>query len=268
MEEREPEVEHLSPSQLGMFLRCGEQYRRRYLEGEKVAPGLALIKGSAVDGGVSHNYAQKIESRQDLELDDVLDATATAWRAKIKEDGVELTPEERAAGRKKVFGQQKDSAIRMTALFQKEIAPKVQPVFVQEKIVMKAREDLELWGILDLATEDGYVVDVKTSKKKKSAGDVEGSDQLSWYAAAYRARTGRLPKGVRFDVVVDTGKNLSTQQIGTVRTIDHLHALNARVGSLLTAREKGVFAPAPEGAWWCSRKFCGYFPTCAYVRGR
>lgn len=264
----EQEVEHLSPSQLGMFLRCGEAYRRRYEEGEKIPPGIAMIKGSAVDGGVMHNLEQKIESREDLALDDVLAATDEAWEGRIRE-GFELSEEERSVGRKKVLGLQKDSAMRMTALYQEELAPTVQPKLVQENIILKPRPDLELWGILDLATEEDFVVDLKTSKRKKPAGDVDASDQLTWYAAAFNAKYGRLPAGVRFDVVVDTGKNLSTQQIEGTRDQRHLKALNARVGVLIEAREKGVYHPAPDlNVWWCSPKFCGYFPTCKYVAGR
>ena len=42
------EKPYLSPSQMGMYCRCGEQYRRRYIEKEIIPPGFALIKGGSV----------------------------------------------------------------------------------------------------------------------------------------------------------------------------------------------------------------------------
>lgn len=39
---------YLSVSQLDTFTRCGEQFRRRFMEGECIPPGIAARIGSGV----------------------------------------------------------------------------------------------------------------------------------------------------------------------------------------------------------------------------
>ena len=60
---------HISVSALEMHQRCPKQYEFRYVEGMKIPPGIALIRGKAFHSGVAHNYKQKIESAKDLPLD-------------------------------------------------------------------------------------------------------------------------------------------------------------------------------------------------------
>ena len=47
-------IAHLSVSQLGMFQRCGEQWRRRYLDEEVIPPGIAARVEARV-GFVEHD---------------------------------------------------------------------------------------------------------------------------------------------------------------------------------------------------------------------
>lgn len=53
---------HLSISQINMLGRCGEQYRRRYIEGEKIPPGIAALVGRGVDDSVTINLQNKIDT--------------------------------------------------------------------------------------------------------------------------------------------------------------------------------------------------------------
>jgi hypothetical protein len=48
-------IEHLSASSIGMFRRCPEQFRHRYILGEKERPGEALLIGSAFHTGLEFN---------------------------------------------------------------------------------------------------------------------------------------------------------------------------------------------------------------------
>jgi hypothetical protein len=69
------EKPHLSQTQLTMYEKCGESYRRRYCdcEGEKIPPGIALVKGTGVHGGSKANFKQKIETKEDLSRKKIID---------------------------------------------------------------------------------------------------------------------------------------------------------------------------------------------------
>ena len=56
------ELPHISATSLRMFKRCPEQYRRRYLLGEKVPPAANMIWGSADHAAIGYNLAQKIDT--------------------------------------------------------------------------------------------------------------------------------------------------------------------------------------------------------------
>ena len=49
----------VSSTRMGMLSRCGEQFRRRYVEHDIVPPGVALIVGSAVDRSVTKTCARR-----------------------------------------------------------------------------------------------------------------------------------------------------------------------------------------------------------------
>jgi hypothetical protein len=114
---------HLSPTQVNMFLRCPAQWYYRYVRGLKRPPsGAATLGsatlGSAVDAGITHNYLQKIETHQDLVLDEVLDAFSTDFEARKTETLWEAEEEPNKV---------KDDGVRVLSLYHKEAAPKVQP---------------------------------------------------------------------------------------------------------------------------------------------
>ena len=79
---------HISPSQISMYSRCGEQFRRRYLAKDIVPPGVALIKGSAVHKGIETNNEQKMESWADLPKDDIVEAAVSTVKEKVKNEGL------------------------------------------------------------------------------------------------------------------------------------------------------------------------------------
>ncbi len=66
--------DHFSVSQLSMFQRCGEQYRRRYMEGDIFPPGLALVTGRATHKSAEVNLKQKVASGKMVNLDVALEA--------------------------------------------------------------------------------------------------------------------------------------------------------------------------------------------------
>lgn len=258
---------YISHSQLSTFTRCGEQYRRAYIDKERIPPGVAAIRGRAVHAAAKVNFRQKVESTVDLPLADLVDATATAFDQDA-EKGYTLTPDERSAGAQIILGKAKDRAVAMTGVLAQQLAPTLQPTMVEKEVRLTVpRGDdatVDLLGIVDLVDTAQAIRDLKTSGKRYAADAAHDSTQLTWYALSYHALLGSWPSELRLDVIVDT-KVPTLQRLVTARDADDGRALAARISAMIRAVEAEVFIPAPVGSWWCSPKWCGYWNTCRFV---
>jgi hypothetical protein len=256
---------HLSPSQLESFCRCGEAYRRRYLEGEIIPPSAAMMRGTSVHRAASANFKQKKETRRDLPLGDFRDMAAAEFDACVA-GGYCLTEDESARGASVVLGEAKDDAVVMAEVHGERQAPDYQPAMVEERVrISLPMADRDLLGVIDLADEKDRVVDFKTAARRKNQAEADSSVQLTTYHAAFLAFKGRAPAELRLDTIVKTKTRVDRDVITTARGPRDLQALAFRVNAVLAALKSGVFTPATPGAWWCDPRYCGYFASCRYV---
>lgn len=266
-----PKKPHTSASQINTFTNCGEQYRRRYLEKEIIPPGVAAVRGSSVHKGAEHNFVQKIKTFKDLPKAEIVDRAVAEFEARVKADGVFMSDEEEAKGRAVVIGAEKDRTVRLTGVFASDVAPVYQPEAVELKqtiVLPKAPRDI--LGILDFVgtkvaepTQKG-IVDFKSVAKSKGQKTWDADPALSIYDLTFRAKEGRAPDFIAVEELVDT-KVPKRVSITTSRSRRDFEALVARVNTVVSAVDAGVFVPANVGWWGCSPKWCGYWKTCAYV---
>ena len=258
------EKPHVSHSQMDMYWRCPEQYRRRYMEKEVIPPGIAMLQGTGVHRAAEANFTQKIESRIDLPAKEIIEIGAAAFDAE-QAGGYALTEDEMSIGAAKVLGDAKDKLVQMVAVHAMEQAPDYQPVAVEHKTrIVFPNATHDLLAITDLRDDRRRVTDFKTAARKKSEGEVHSSIQLTIYAAAYRIDTGEPCEEVRFDVLTKT-KVPQRQVLRSSRTVADFQALINRVNVTLGAINAGSFPPASPGSWCCSPRWCGYWATCPYV---
>lgn len=258
---------YLSATQLDMYGKCPEMYRRRYVEGEKVPPGVAMLKGTGLHRGAERNFRQKIDSREDLPASDIIDAAVAGFEAE-QANGVLLAPDEAARGATVVLGEAKDAVVALAKAHAEMQAPEYQPVFVEQSIRLTLPGDRDLLGVIDLADDQRRVVDMKTAGKRKSQGDADGSTQLTVYAALHQAATGTMPSLVRLDTLVSKKKGIERQAVDSHRGEPDFAALANRINAVAAAIDAGVFPPTTPGAWWCSAKWCGYHATCPYINAQ
>lgn len=259
------EKPYISPSQLGMYTRCGEAYRRRYILGERIPPGIAAHRGSAVHKGAEENALQKIKTHVDLPAQDVIDIAAVAFDEKVKKDGVFLSPEELSVGEKLVVAAAKDTTVALAEVLARESLPKYQPLEVEiEGRISIPESTHDLLGRIDLIDEREFILDYKTSAKSKNQNDIDGDDQFTFYDLLYRAAKGKAPRGIIVENLVAT-KVPKAVTFATSRTLDDTQALVNKVNAMINGITKGVFIPANSGSWNCSNKWCGYFNTCPYI---
>ena len=256
-------IDHLSISQLDTYGRCGEVYRRRYIEGEIIPPGLPARIGSGVHKGAEVNFKAKMKTGQDSPLDVIQDAAAEAYAKELK-NGVFFAPDE-VPGAKLAMAEGKDTVVSLATLFRWELAPQIQPLLVEEKIIIDIPGvDLPVVTILDCYTRTKALRDLKTAGKKWTEEKAHSSHQPTAYREAIKTVTGEYPESICFDVLVSS-KTPALQTLPTFRTEDDLIILSRKYNIMVAGINAGIFPPAEPGSWMCSPKWCGYWFTCPYI---
>lgn len=262
------EKPHMSPSQLETFCKCPEAWRRRYIEGEIIPPGIAALKGKGFHHGAENNMRQKVDSHVDLPVDDIVEMAVESFDAEVH-GGYELTAEEESIGRKKVLAEAKDSLADFALAHAEWQAPDYQPILVEHPFrIVLPNATHDLVGVIDLTDDQDRITDFKTGTKAKTQEDADSSVQLTTYAAAFKSITGRDPRELRLDMIVQTDYTTDRSVQTSQRGPDDFDALAQRVSAVITAVNAGIFTPATPTAWWCCPKFCGYHATCKFVSKR
>ena len=257
---------HLSISQLNMMSRCGEQYRRRYVMGEKIPPGISLVVGRAVDGSVNRNLQRVIDGAGLMSFQEVLDTAAGEFDNSFKETEVMFTPDESIEGVGRVVGAAKDKAIRLSSLHATYAAPSIRPTHIQREVRVEIPDSpMDLIGYIDVQEGTTAIRDTKTAAKTPPANTADKSDQLTIYAMMGYVLDGAIPDRLVLDYLVDTKVPKYAPFIST-RTLDDFNPVLRRIEAALMALEKGVFIPAQETDWGCSPRWCGYWETCQYTK--
>lgn len=247
-------VRQYHQSELQTFLKCGKQWEFRYVQGRRTPPKAALTVGSSVDAGVTRNLAQKVQSGTDLSLADVLDVYSTDFDIRAKEtEWGEDQP-----------GAQKDMGASLLKLHHETFAPRIQPATVQETFIVETDAGFNVGGTLDLTEVGGIIADTKTAKTKYDEDAAFRALQPAMYDFAYEALRGEKSTGFRYDILIKPTKTLPAraQQIhAQISEGDRDHLLDT-ISNVDKAIRAGVALPAAEGAWWCSKDWCGYWGIC------
>jgi hypothetical protein len=256
----------LSISAIDMLSKCGEQYRRRYIEREYYRPGVALLVGKGVDASVNANLQRKIDTRQLLLFDEAVAIARDTFEHEWTSQEVALLPEEVDAGVKVTKGAGIDKTVRLAGLHARDAAPAMQPTAVQRKWRIELPNfPMDLVGVTDI--EEGATVrDTKTSAKSPREDEAHLSNQLTLYAIAKRV-LDKTPGTVK--VALDYLVDLKTPKLVTresERSNDDFNVMLRRIEVAERAIERGVFVPARQSDWWCSERWCGFARTCPYFR--
>lgn len=251
-------INHISPSMLGLFCRCQEAFRRRYVEGEIVPPGIAAITGTGMHRAAELNFVQKIDTGADLPLDTLQDAARDGYMA-ATENGV-FIPRGEEASAKKELAKGLDRSVKLTAMFAEKVAPIIQPTASERRLEWQHEElPVPFLGILDVQTADG-IHDLKSASRKWSAGKEDGQLQPPVYRWLIKEIEGQL---LPFTFHVVTEKE--TQLVPAVTGEGEMEPVIARAKALINALKSGDFMPAEPGHWLCSSTWCGYYWTCPHI---
>jgi hypothetical protein len=282
----------LHVTSLNTMAHCGEKFRRRYIEGHIIPPGVAMVVGKSIDQSVTANMVEKIRTGAMLTRSDVEDIAVESFKAEWSQ-GIALSDDEMKLGEIAVRDEGMAKALRLSKLHLTDIAPGIEPSAVQVSFSLNLGAFLEANGVtgipLDLVgsvdimeeyteqTNAGEVHhaairDTKSAKITPGKSVADESDQLSGYATHYLFNAKALDVAQsRIDVALDYLIDNKTPKALTLRsyrdTSDAISFLN-RVTATAKALKAGVFVPAQSTDPMCSAKYCGYHSTCQYVKGR
>jgi hypothetical protein len=128
------EKNHLSATQLNMFLRCPRQYEFRYIHGLEIPPSGAMVQSRVWHETLETNYKQKIESDRDLPLSDMQELFASRFNETLNNEEVMFNDGEEP-------GKLKDEGTSIVATHHKIIAPTVHPILVEQEFRISLGED-------------------------------------------------------------------------------------------------------------------------------
>lgn len=158
-----------------------------------------------------------------------------------------------------------EQATRVASYYIESEVPSIKPIGVETSFCLHLPgcDGWEVVGKIDIV-EDGKIRDVKTSMRCPDDDVAEHSDQLSLYALAYFAETGRLCEKLQLDYVIPS-KRIHGVVRETTRTREQLGQLCWRIAATLQCIEAEVYHPALRGKYGqCKRQACSFYDGCIY----
>lgn len=247
-------VDHISFTQVQMYLRCPRAYYYRYIKGLKIPPRGSLILGKAVHFGIEVALKEKKETAIDPPISLVDDAFHEAWEANIEENETIIWDEKP----EKI----KDDGYKLARKWHKTRLPKTEPLEIEVPVEVEFKNtDLKLKAVVDLIDRNDRIVDYKVRKRRVN-GEAKNSLQLSIYLLALSKLKGEkveiaevaienLIRKKEPEIVIDTAK----------RTWKHVEFALDTISQVVKAIEQEIFPPSP-GNRLCSPNWCGYWKLC------
>ena len=247
-------IDHLSPTQIGMFLRCPKQWEYRYVKGLKIPPSGAMVLGSAYHEGLAERFRYVMANNEQPDASLAIDTFDTAFERIKSEHSVE--EEEEAFLFDEIQweeepGQLKDIGVKLLTVYEREIAPNIEPVSVEERETMLAGY-IPVRLITDLTTQD-KTIDHKVKGRRFSEDDLRQSLQGTIYYIA-------TLKPLEFHVALKTKIPTIAVQETSRDVIDEVFCMK-QIKAIWQAIQSGIFPPNDQG-WHCNERWCGYWNLC------
>ncbi len=236
----------LSPSQVRSFMDCQMRWWFKY--GLKVPDPATgnLSLGRAVHAALGGNFAQKVESHEDLPNSGVLALFREAWTKECDQTEFrdEENPHELAA-----------TGEALITKYMDYLAPAIEPAAVEVSV------DGEIGGVqvrgwIDLMDIEGRVIDIKTARHRPTSIEPMHKFQVATYAHLLPGASGEG----RIDTLVKTKTPQVISQDFQITT-EELRALHILYPAAQDAMRKQHYMPN-RLSMMCSRRNCSYWRNC------
>lgn len=254
------EMDHLSVSQLNLYLQCSLKYRFQYVDRlPKPFKASALAFGSVIHSAIEWMHKERMQGRE-ASLDQLLKIFETDWYTQTVETQIRYKDQETEEDLKR-------KAQAILTLYYTDGPKAVQAAEIPFEVPLVNLETGEtlpvpLKGFMDLIEPDGTVVELKTSARAVDIDTLELQLQLTAYHYAFQVLFQREPKGLKLITLTKTKTPKMTVAETGRSSKDHARLFYI-AKEVLNAIKTGVFVPNPT--FRC--KDCEYFGVCQEWQG-
>ena len=272
-------LQHLSHSSYNRFILCPEDWRRRYILGEKTPPTGSMFLGRQVDNAISAYYQHVLDHGECLTVDQVKDAYWDGWKATAEAEREHVGIAWEADLREESAFKLGLDAIDLSFA---ELIPQLgEPVAVQRRVEFTLAPGLE-WSVLcylDLETrrsDAGDTVPAVVDYKVKTTPLTQFKADHDFQPAVYLAgRWLERDPAMQFCFAQIAKPGARRKEIGaslvcTSRTAGQLRGALVRIAQvarqIVACHER--FGPdepwgfADPAGWKCSERYCEAWRTC------
>lgn len=239
-------AEVLSPSQVRCFMDCQARWWFKHVLRYRDPSNGKLALGRAVHAALTQNFAQKMESYEDLPISGAIALFRQAWAAEC--DTAEFRDDEDPA-------QLAACGEILVARYLDEAAPLIEPAAVELHVEGEIA-GVRVQGWVDLLDLNGRIVDIKTSARKPGGIQPEHTFQIATYAQLTPGANGEA----RIDTLVKTKIPGLVSQNFTITNQDLL-ATRELYPLAQRAMRSELYMPN-RLSLMCSRHNCSFWRHC------
>lgn len=242
-------INHLSFSSITKYLKCGKQWKYRYIEKLEEEKSEALMFGTAWHKMIKYGLEENLKNLHDN------------WLA-ISENWVEEEFSEKLPGKLIDLGLKMVSVPKVATTIQ---GLKINPETIELQTELQVPSvSIPVIGYIDMIGTDGIPIDIKTSGQKWSQDRADSDLQAIFYIAALE-QLGMIELPAKFKYMIFTKTKYPTVQIlETERTHGHVFALYSLINDVYQAIRRETFIPTDPSNWWCSAKYCSFYDICEH----
>jgi len=239
-------AEILSPSQVRCFMDCQMRWWFKYGLKLPDPQNGKLALGKAVHAALTANFAQKIESYEDLPDIGVRALFREAWASECER--TEFSDDEDPA-------ELRASGEGLIQIFMDQVAPHIEPVATEVRVEGQIG-GVTVQGWIDVMDIDGRIIEIKTAARRPQAIAPDHKFQLATYL--------QLTPGARGTARVDTLVKTKVPALITQEYVPSDADFMATRKLYALAQEtmrKELFMPN-RLSLNCSRRNCSYWRCC------
>jgi CRISPR/Cas system-associated exonuclease Cas4 (RecB family) len=249
-------VRVLSPSQVNTYLECpAKWYFERVLDMPRPVSS-SLCVGRAVDDAISAAMRRKARREPDLASQDLRDAYDLTWADQAPE--ATFTADESPDALR-------ETGWRCVEAWMRDMAPRVEPAVIDGEPAVQVPVSGEIAGVpvkgyVDLITEDGTVIDLKTKRDRPRGIPSDHMLQITTYSqlSPHARGTAAIHYMVKGRAATSTVKCVPfTREI----TPGHVQYVESIYPAVAEAMHDGLYLPNRTSRL-CSRRMCSYWEAC------
>ena len=236
----------LSPSQVRCFMDCQMRWWFKYALKYADPPTGKMALGRAVHAALTQNFAQKVETQEDLPVTGVAALFRDAWEREREQTEFRDDEDPAELG---VCGE------ALVLKYMDQAAPLIEPAAVEMR-VEGTIGGIRVQGWIDLMDVDGRIIDLKTAARKPSGIESDYKFQIATYTQLTPGASGEA----RLDTLVKTKTPALVTQNFRVTEQDLL--ATTKLYPLAQQSMKSDRFMPNRLSLTCSRRNCSFWRNC------